>query len=239
MKREPHVVLVGLSALEAAADAKMRELADHTGANVAHLQLGDPSLETELTRLADAGHEQVTLIGVSTGSRAPAASWLRRVAGHWLRGREGFRPVVAVATGLIRADLSPASLARALEVTRPVHGREAPLASVAWEQVPGHHHHVLVCRGPRCSARGAEATAETIATALGRRGLGDDDVLLTQTGCLFPCNHAPVVCIHPADAWYARIDAAAAAALVDSHLVAGRSLEAHRLPRKPIPQEKP
>ena len=89
----------------------------------------------------------------------------------------------------------------------------------AWDDLPGHRHQVLVCRGPRCTARGAETTATALARALVEQGLGDDDVLVTQTGCLFPCNHAPVVAVQPDDVWYAGVDEALAARLVGEHLL--------------------
>lgn len=233
------VLLVGMTMADVYVRSEVAALAATSGASVGFLQQASPSLVEELNRLADAGTGVVRIVGVSTAPRTPAASWLRRVAGHWWRERQGHRPAVEVATTVLRSDLSFGSLDLALQVTRPVHGQEAPLTSAAWEHVPDHRYHVLVCRGPRCSARGAGATAEAIAAAMRRRGLGDDDVLLTQTGCLFPCNHAPVVCVHPDDAWYGGIDPDAATILVDTQLVAGRPLETHRLPRRPHPQEKP
>ncbi|MDT9594274.1 (2Fe-2S) ferredoxin domain-containing protein [Nocardioides zeae] len=226
-------LLVGMSVREASHAGRMAAMADALGAQVAYLQVGDPSLSAALTRLADEGVERVVLLGVSLGTLAPANSWLRRIAGHWWRERgetSGHRPVVAVATTLLRHE-SDLELG-VLDVTRPIHGAEAPLTSAAWEDVPGHRHHVLVCRGPRCSAQGADATAEALGRALRARDLGDDDVLVTQTGCLFPCNHAPVVCVQPDDSWYARLGADDVDALVDSHLVEGVPLAAKRLERR-------
>lgn len=99
--------------------------------------------------------------------------------------------------------------------TSPVTGSEAPLHSPAWEEVPEHAHHLLVCRGPRCSAQGAPETAAAIGTELRRRGWGDDVVLTTQTGCLFPCNQAPVVCTYPGGRWTGPVRAADVPALLD------------------------
>ena len=66
-----------------------------------------------------------------------------------------------------------------------------------WEEVPPHTRHVLVCRGPRCNAQGSADIAATLAAKFRERGVLDDGVLLTATGCLFPCNRAPVVVVHP------------------------------------------
>jgi len=67
--------------------------------------------------------------------------------------------------------------------------------------------------------------------ALMRHRLGDDDVLLTHTGCQFPCNHAPVVSIQPDDVWYGGVDPTAADRIVAEHLVEGTVVESLRLPR--------
>lgn len=228
------LVLVGMSAHEAAQPQRVADLAGDRAASVAFLQVGDPSLPRELTRLADLGAARVLLVGVRLGATGPGASWLRRVAAHWWREREGQRPLVTVAADLLRHDGElPTVLGRAV---RPVTGREAGLTSAAWDDLPGHRHQVLVCRGPRCTARGAEATATALARALVEQGLGDDDVLVTQTGCLFPCNHAPVVAVQPDDVWYAGVDGALAARLVGEHLAHDRPLTEQRLLRRPGPR---
>lgn len=226
------LVLVGMSAHEAAEPQRVADLAGDLPATVAFLQVGDPSLARELTRLADLGAERVVLVGVRLGATGPGASWLRRVAAHWWREREGRPelPVIAVAADLLRhGGELPAVLSRAV---RPVTGREAGLTSAAWDDLPGHRHQVLVCRGPRCTARGAETTATALTRALVEQGLGDDDVLVTQTGCLFPCNHAPVVAVQPDDVWYAGVDEALAARLVGEHLAHDRPLTEQRLLRR-------
>ncbi|WP_375000735.1 ferredoxin [Aeromicrobium sp. CTD01-1L150] len=190
--------------------AELTDLAEATGARLAHLQGRDPSLTAALDGLRDEGARDVTLVGTSLGQRAPARSWLRRVAADWVRRNPGVDVVVA---------------------GRDVTGREAPLTSPAWEDVPGHRRHVLVCRGPRCAAKGAGETAEALAESLKRHELGDDDVLVTQTGCLFPCNHAPVVVVHPEDTWYGPVGPADADEVVACHLADGAPVERLRRPR--------
>ncbi|NYG60366.1 (2Fe-2S) ferredoxin [Nocardioides daedukensis] len=225
-----HVVLVGMSVREVEAGERLQRVADRVGsASIAFLQMGEPSLHSELTRLADADHREITLVGVSLGTMAPATSWLRRIASHWWRERTAAtRPTVSVATAMMRTDLD---LDLVLDVTRPITGTEAPLASAAWEQVPGHRHQVLVCRGPRCTALGSDTTAEALARELVRLEQGDDDVLVTQTGCQFPCNHAPVVSVQPDDVWYGRVTPEVVRRIAGSHLVEHRPLDSHRLPR--------
>ncbi|MFJ9691470.1 (2Fe-2S) ferredoxin domain-containing protein [Kitasatospora sp. NPDC101183] len=222
------VLLVGMSAEEAVRrDELLRAAASHR-ASIAFLQMADPSLSTELTRLADTGVEAVTVIGLRLAATGPAHSWLRRIAAHWWRERTGHRPELLVATRL--AD-SPEAVPVVAAVTKAIAGAEPGLTSAAWEEVPGHRHQVLVCRGPRCAALGAEEGARALARTLSEQGLGDDDVLVTQTGCQFPCNQAPVASVQPDDVWYGGIDAATADRIVTEHLIGGRPVESHRLPR--------
>lgn len=222
------VVLVGMSVREVQARDLLLEVALEHGATLAFLQMGNPSVSSELTRLADLGAKRVVLVGVSLGSLAPAGSWLRRIAGHWLRQRPGRRPVVEVASRLAN---EPAQVREVLGLLRPVTGTEAGLESAAWEDVPGHRHQVLICRGPRCTAMGSDRTAEAVIIELMRLDQTDDDVLITHTGCQFPCNHAPVVSVQPDDVWYGDVDPDAARQIVAEHLVGGRPVESVRLPR--------
>ena len=64
-----------------------------------------------------------------------------------------------------------------------------------------------------------------------RQGQGDDDVLITHTGCQFPCNQAPVVSVQPDDVWYSHVDPDVARRIAKEHLVEGRPLADHRLAR--------
>ncbi|GAA2687708.1 MULTISPECIES: ferredoxin [Actinosynnema] len=210
-----HLVLVGLAADAHAREADLGALADAVGARVAYLQLGEPALHDVLDELARDGRGRaVDLVATpSAGTPAPARSWLRRVAGDWVRR-------------------NPDAL-RVRVVDRPVTGEEAGLTSPAWDAVPGHGRHVLVCRGPRCTARGAAGTAAALAARLRERGLGDDAVLVAQSGCLYPCNHAPVVVVHPDDAWWGPVTAEDAAALVDSWADTPAGLGARAVRRPP------
>lgn len=221
-------VLVGMSVTEADRGTELRAAAAPSSATTAFLQQGEPSLSAELTRLADAGTETVVLIGVRLGPTGPGHSWLRRIAAYWWRERTGHRPEVLVATRL--ADSAAAVTAAAVAV-KAITGEEAGLTSPAWEEIPGHRHQVLVCRGPRCTAKGADDNLRSLALRLMEHGLGDDDVLVTQTGCQFPCNQAPLVTVQPDDVWYGHVDPPTIAAIVTDHLVNDRPLTTHRLPR--------
>ncbi|GAA1460448.1 (2Fe-2S) ferredoxin domain-containing protein [Nocardiopsis exhalans] len=223
-------VLVGMSIREANAADELGAAAKAADARLAFLQVADPALSTVLTELADAGAGRIELVGVALGRLAPGHSWLRRVAGHWWRERGTGAPEVVVAARLVGPDVAvPSAVASALETVRPISGTEAPVTSAAWEEVPGYRRHLLVCRGPRCSARGAEETWGALAAGLSQRDLGDDDVLMTATGCMFPCNQAPVVAVQPDDVWYGGIGPGHADEIIDSHLVAGEPVEDTRI----------
>jgi (2Fe-2S) ferredoxin len=222
------LVLVGMSVTDVDRRESLLSAAEDRGATVAFLQMGDPSLSLELTRLADSGTSAITLVGVNLGPLAPAHSWLRRIAAHWWRERAGVRPVLNVANRLVT---SLDALDDAVADLKPISGTEPGLTSAAWESVTGHERQVLVCRGPRCTAQGGEETMRALVLGLMEAGLGDDDVLVTHTGCQFPCNQAPVVSVQPDDVWYGDVDPSAARAIVTSHLVAGAPVESHRLPR--------
>jgi (2Fe-2S) ferredoxin len=234
------LLLVGMSVREVDAGDRLRGLAAGLpDADVAFLQLGDPALGRVLTRLADQGAARVELVGVALGPLAPGASWLRRVAAHWWRTRAGHRPEVTVATRLLDR-LEAAALADVRREARPLTGAEPGLESPAWEAVGRHRRQLLLCRGPRCTALGSDATAEAVVLALAESGCTDDDVLVTHTGCLLPCNQAPVVVLHPEDAWWGAVTPDVGRRLVREHLLgvepgeedgAGGPLAGHRLQR--------
>ena len=222
------LVLVGMSVTDVDRRESLLAEARSRQASVAFLQMGDPSLSLELTRLTDLGATDITLVGVNLGPLAPAHSWLRRIAGHWWRERAGARPVLNVATRLVT---SLDDLDDVLADRKTITGSEPGLTSAAWEDVTSHQRQVLVCRGPRCTAQGGENAMRALILGMMEAGLGDNDVLVTHTGCQFPCNQAPVVSVQPDDVWYGDVDPAAARAIVHEHLVAGDPLESHRLPR--------
>lgn len=222
------LLLVGMSVTDVDRRSELHAATDGRDAAVAFLQMGDPSLSRELTRLADGGATTITIVGINLGPLAPAHSWLRRIAGHWWRERAGEKPVLEVAT---RLATSLDDLDVVLSATKAITGTEAGLTSAAWEDVSGHRRQVLICRGPRCTAQGGEDTMRALVLATMEAGLGDSDLLITHTGCQFPCNQAPVVSVQPDDIWYGGVDPDTARAIAHEHLSAGRPVESHRLPR--------
>ena len=222
-------VLVGMSA--GIDPAELTSLARTAGAEPAFLQVHDPALVDVLTAVADGGATEVLLIGAGWAPPGPKRSWQRRVAAHWLRGYDGAPPVHLAPQLLTEPDAERLAAAIAAGGA-PMTADAAPLHSPAWEEVPQHRHQVLVCRGPRCSALGAAALSTAFADELRRTGLGDDDALITVTGCQFPCNHAPVVTVQPDDAWYGGVGVEDVADLVRTHLVREERVAHLALPRE-------
>lgn len=223
-------VLVGTSPTDAARRVELTALAQQLGAELAFLQLATPSLTAVLTRLTDAGTRRVVLVGVSGGIVGPGISWLRRIAADWWRQHGDPTLEICTAQSFLQEDSQwPALVAQARPIT---HGGPG-LSSAAWQDVPSHRHQVFVCRGPRCSAAGAESTANALTLALMGAGLSDDDVLVTQTGCQFPCNQAPLVTVQPDDVWYGSVHADDVGEIVSEHLIGGGTVERLRLPRAP------
>lgn len=225
------LVLVGMSVTDVDNRDAIAAEARRRGATLAFLQMGDPSLSLELTRLTDGGATEITLIGIDTGILAPGHSWLPRIAAHWWRERAGLQPTIRVATKLAK---SLADIDRVLTDTRPLTGAEPGLTSAAWEDVTSHRHQVMICRGPRCTAMGQVENVRAMVLACMEHNLGDDDVLLVHTGCQFPCNQAPVISVQPDDVWYGSVDPAAAATIVTEHFVGGVPVEGRRLPRRAV-----
>lgn len=200
--------------------------------DVAQVQGAGRSLSTALDDLWHDGHRAIDLVAMTATTGPVAVSWVRRVAGAWLRDPVRHRdpPAVRVCQHVLRLgcaggrreDLEwchgglPDAVLDAWG-WRQVTGAEAGLSNPAWQDLPSARYHVLVCRGPRCNAQGGQATAESLLAELGRRGATDDDVLVTLTGCLYPCNHAPVVVVHP-DCTWVRLPADAVPDFVDGLL---------------------
>lgn len=101
-----------------------------------------------------------------------------------------------------------------------------------WGYVPHHRHHVFLCEGKRCMARGARPIWAAFSHALRQAGRVEtpDGVLVTRTHCQYPCNLGPVATIYPQRVWYHVADAEAARRIVAEHLIAGRVVAAFTLP---------
>ena len=222
------LLLVGMTMTDVNRRAELEEHAHQHNADLAFLQLAEPHPQLLLDRYLTEAVETVTVVGIKLGDIGPAHSWLRRILGHWWRETPGTKPVLNVATSLAsELDAVPEVVAD----TKPITGSEAPLTSEAWENIPSYRHQVLVCRGPRCAAKGSDENLRSMVKTMMENGLGDDDALIVHTGCQFPCNHAPIVTVQPDDVWYGNVDPEAAARIVTEHFVDGNIVDDYRIHR--------
>ena len=168
-------LLVTLALSDAARWPELAEVAGGLGADVAVLQGEGPALVNQLDELAGLGSEPVHLVGVTFGDDLGPTSWLGRVARWWLDSRGP----------LLELWCSRRPLRGLPGEARRLGPRDS-LTNPNWEQPPPVSRQVLVCRGPRCNAKGAPETQETLSRALAEAGALDESVLLTATGCCYP-----------------------------------------------------
>lgn len=185
--------------------------ATHLGATAAVLQGDAPTMISQLDALAAAGHRCVLIAPVTWDTSGVSASWVGRVARWWLGQRPDDDVEVLIARELLRT--LPDALPSPGDA-RTLRPNEETLTNPTWADPPPIHTQVLLCRGPRCAAKGADAAGSALVSELYRRAMLDDQVLVTLTGCLYPCNRAPVVALQPQMNWRT-LQAEDAAALAD------------------------
>jgi (2Fe-2S) ferredoxin len=177
---------------------------------LAHLDQAEPSVPVVLDQAVAAGVAAVTVVPLALPPDTYLVQWVARTVAHWRAARAPAALDVTLADGLADgAPLADAVAGVAAAGGSAITASPRAFASAAWSQLPVHAHHVLVCRGPRCTAHGAGPVHRALAAAA--RGT---DVLVSPVGCLGPCNLGPLVVEHPAGHWHTDVDADGASALV-------------------------
>jgi (2Fe-2S) ferredoxin len=117
-----------------------------------------------------------------------------------------------------------------------------PLAKAKQEAakrgVGDYERHILLCIGPDCCSEkeGAEAWAQLKKGVAALNGSGDRGrVYRTKVGCLRICEEGPVAVVYPEGTWYAGLDHAALARVIEEHLGAGREVSDHVIGHNPLP----
>jgi (2Fe-2S) ferredoxin len=169
---------------------------------VAHLDQAEPSVHTVLDEARATGVGMVVVVPLAVPADAYLRSWTARAVANWRETRDADRPEVRFTADPATSDgLADVVATLALGATEPVTASPAAFRSPAWSTIDPHDRHLLVCRGPRCTAYGAGDTHRALAAAA--RGT---PTLVTPTGCLGPCNLGPLVVEHPAGIWHQDVD---------------------------------
>lgn len=83
----------------------------------------------------------------------------------------------------------------------------------------------LVCTaGKTCPLQGSEAVHAALKEACHAAGLADR-VRVNKGGCLSQCGHGPMIAVFPENRWYAGVQPADVAEIVESDLKGGRAVE--------------
>lgn len=96
-------------------------------------------------------------------------------------------------------------------------------------------HHVFVCSGKSCSARGSaevlavfESQLKAQGILFGREAKGKNphgSVILTECASVGFCAIGAAVMIYPDGVWYAQVQAADVPEIIEEHLLKGRKVE--------------
>jgi (2Fe-2S) ferredoxin len=96
-------------------------------------------------------------------------------------------------------------------------------------------HHVFVCTGKSCSARGSAEVLEAFESQLKARGIlfgreakgknPHGSVILTECASVGFCAIGAAVMIYPDGVWYAQVRAGDVPEIIEEHLTKGRKVE--------------
>lgn len=209
--------------------ARMAGALNNSYVAAAFVDQGEPALPTALEHAAQAGARCILVQPIYFPDDINLHRWLMKVIKRWHVQWSG--PTVHVLMGAplgqqpLYADALAAHLAAVpadvanVTAEPPAHWEKDP---DGWSHVPAFRCHVLLCRGPRCTAAGADQVVQRLRTQLKSHHLVQDDRVLTvQTGCLYPCNWGPLMVVYPDGIWYGDLSDDAIDQIVERHFVGG------------------
>ena len=198
-----------------------------------------PSLPQALEACAESGAEKILVVPVYVPDDRNLGTWILKLIKRWVANYAcddvqvrvsrplGDHEAIADAVAQIASDQDSGD-----HVSQD-HGN-SEIGEPEWSVIPPHKYHLLQCRGPRCTARGSGDTWDHLNGRLQHEGMLDKDVLVAQTGCLYPCNLGPVMVVYPEGVWYCGMTPSAADRVVDEHFRKGLVVSDYA--RKPAPQ---
>ena len=202
----------------------------------AFVDRGEPSLPVALQECAERGARQIAILPLFVPSDRNQQRWLEKGMIRWHSGWEGEEVVLQMLPSLAESNVVAEAVTAALRLNldRAADLLESPPKNwkknpEGWSYPPPHRYHLLLCQGPRCTANGANERWQQLSQKLREKKLfeRENGALSVMTGCLFPCNHAPVMVVHPDNAWYSVATLEAVDAIVDQHIENGEVAQEH------------
>jgi len=235
------VILLGKGGYSDAPQIQMARMVEAVRAHYdlvlgAFIDAGTPSLLEALATCVAQQVNQIIIAPVYVPSDRNLDAWLSQIARRWLLDH----PQVALFSALPLGDHLGAALLAMLENPQPLAPRATRPHNPEWSVILPHHYHVLLCRGVRCNTRGNAGAVQTaLKDALARHGLAESDVLVAQTGCMYPCNLGALMVVYPEGVWYCGLTPHAVEEIVTAHFLGGEI--ATRYARYPAPhaQQRP
>lgn len=242
------VILVGRGLGSPTAERELNALADQCASrwdlpvSAAMLDHGEVSVHDALDTAVFAGVDSVLLIPVQVPRDRYLETWAAKAAAHWRERAQHSRDAGRIAAVPdVRLGPSVGASAMLLDMldsvvdgpSQEITSAPASFRSPQWSHLGEHRYHVFVCRGPRCSSHGSPEVAKALGHCLQSGPVGYDDVLVTHTGCMVPCNLGPIVVVQPDDVWYTSVSEASVPRIVDEHFGTGRVVDDLHTPRTP------
>nr|WP_269205298.1 (2Fe-2S) ferredoxin domain-containing protein [Motilibacter aurantiacus] len=177
----------------------------------------EPSLHAALDGCVR--HRAAEVVVVPATADGYLAQWAARAPAHWREraGADGppvlVAPPVAEQPGMLEALASAVAGAAEAPPVSP-----AGFRSPAWTVLPRPRTHLLLCRGPRCTAYGSGDVLRALSQVTRDRGISEVEIMITPTGCLTPCNLGPLAVAYPVGRWHTGLSPEQAAAVVEECL---------------------
>ena len=234
MKKDAAVILLGRSGYGSAPCEQMNRLVGDLRSSGAYglvtnafVDGGSPNLPDALELCAACSMAQVLVVPVYLPTDRNLDKWLTRIIRRWLHHNAAADFTVHMTPPLGDApELAAAVLdlvARYADAPRaPLAANHASTNSPEWSRIPPHRYHALLCRGPRCNTAGSGEIAQVLKRCLKAKSMGDDAVLVAQTGCLYPCNLGPVMVVYPDGLWYGGLSEDGVERIVEEHFEGGQ-----------------
>lgn len=237
------VILLGRGGYSSAPEEQLRAMVDAVRAQmpipyVAHafVDQGAPRLPAALDAIALAGAQSILVMSVFVPSDRNLQRWLAKVIARWHAERVGSPANVAVTVHMADALGDHATLGDA--VVGALSNVQVEHANIAanppkdwerdpdgWSELPEHSRHILFCRGPRCTSRGADDLYRELLMCARSDREAFEGVESVSTGCLFPCNLGPLMVVYPEGVWYGRLDTERIQRIVKEHFAGGQVVE--------------